>query len=130
MIRRSMMALGLIAFLAIITLVACAGEEETPITVPAGAQAGDLVDLETCTYERGDVEFAAECSTLVVPENRSDPNSRLIALPAIRVRATGEDPTEPIFWLAGGPGSTNMRFSHPHDLEALIEKHDFVLVGA
>ncbi len=129
MIRRSMMALGLIICLAITTLVACAGEEETPITVPDGAQAGNLVDLEPCTYERGGVEFAADCSTLVVPENRDDPNTRLIALPVIRVQSTTDNPTEPIFWLAGGPGSTNMRFSHPEDLEALIEDHDFVLIG-
>jgi hypothetical protein len=127
MIRRSMMALGLIAFLAIITLVACAGEEETPITVPDGATAGELFMVEPCTYRE---EFVAECSTLVVPENRSDPNTRLIALPVIRAKSTTDHPIEPIFWLAGGPGSTNMRFSHPHDLEALIEKHDFVLVGA
>ena len=93
MIRRSMMARGLIAFLAINTLVACAGEEEPPIAVPDGAQAGDLVDLKPCTYERGDVEFAADCSTLVVPENRSDPNSRLIALPMIRVQSTAVIPT-------------------------------------
>ena len=33
---------------------------------------------------------------------------------------------EPIFWLAGGPGGTNMGFSH---VEGLIEDHDIVLVG-
>jgi len=121
-----MMARGLIAFLAIITLVACASEEETPITVPDGATAGELFRVESCTYRE---EFVAECSTLVVPENRSDPNSRLIALPVIRVKSTAGNPTEPIFWLAGGPGNTNMRFSHPDDLLALIKDHEFVLVG-
>ena len=120
--------------LAIIILIAvllpgCRRAEETPITVPAGAQAGDLVSLEPCTYIRSDVEYAADCGTLVVPENRSDPNSRLIALSVIRVRATGSSPAEPIFWFQGGPGQTNLRFSHPQDLTALIENHDFVLVG-
>ena len=35
-----------------------------------------------------------------MPENRSDPASRLIALPVIRVRATGDDPAEPILYFA------------------------------
>jgi pimeloyl-ACP methyl ester carboxylesterase len=77
----------------------------------------------------GDVEYAADCGTLVVPENRADPDSRLIALPLTRIHGTGATPGDPIFWLAGGPGQSNMRFSHPQDLDALIENHDFVLVG-
>ncbi len=129
MIRNSLLDLFFITILLTLLLAACSGGEEAPITVPAGTQAGDLVNLGVCTYERGGVEFAAECSTLVVPENRSDPNSRLIALPVIHVQSTADNPIEPIFWLAGGPGNTNMRFSHPDDLEALIENHDFVLVG-
>jgi pimeloyl-ACP methyl ester carboxylesterase len=111
----------------ILTLAACIGSKEPePITVPAGAQAGDLVGLEACTYEAKDVEYAADCGTLVVPENRSDSDSRLIALPVIRIPATGSSPTEPIFWFQGGPGASNMRFSH---LEGLVEDHDIVMVG-
>ena len=116
--------------LTIMLLAACGGTEESvPVTVPAGAKAGDLVGMDACTYETGDVEFAAECGILAVPENRSDPNSRLIALPVMRIAATGSNPTEPIFWLNGGPGQSNMRFSHPDDLDTLIEGHDFVMVG-
>jgi pimeloyl-ACP methyl ester carboxylesterase len=113
--------------LLILALAACIGSKEPePITVPEGAQAGDLVGLEACTYEAGDVEYAADCGTLVVPENRSDPNSRLIALPVTRIRATGGNPTEPIFYLQGGPGGSNMHFQY---LEGLVEDHDFVQVG-
>jgi pimeloyl-ACP methyl ester carboxylesterase len=111
--------------LGVILLAACGGSQEPPVTMPTGAQAGDL-NMESCTYEAGDVEYAADCGTLVVPENRSDPNSRLIALPMTRIHASGNNPMEPIFWLAGGPGSSNMRFSH---LEGLIDKHDIVMVG-
>lgn len=109
-----------------LTLVACGGAEEAPTTVPEGAQAGDLVGLDACTYEADDVEYAADCGTLVVPENWNDRNSRLIALPVIRVHALNNTPTEPIFWLAGGPGSSNMGFSH---VDGLIDDHDIVLVG-
>jgi len=122
--KRSMMTLVLVAILA--TLLPACGGKEAPITVPAGAQAGNLVGLEACTYEANDVEYAADCGTLVVPENRGDPNSRLIALPVTRIRATGGNPTEPVFWLTGGPGETNMKFSPPAET---LENHDFVMVG-
>jgi pimeloyl-ACP methyl ester carboxylesterase len=108
-----------------ILLSAC-GSNEAPISVPAGSQAGELVDFRSCIYEIKDVEYAADCVTLVVPENRSDPDSRLIALPVISVRATDDNPTEPIFWLTGGPGATNMKFSHT---EGLLDNHDIVMVG-
>jgi hypothetical protein len=124
-LKRSLTAVVMIAVLAAL-ITACGGQEETPITLPPGAQAGDLVGLEPCTYEAGDVEYAADCGTLVVPENRADPNSRLIALPVIRVRATGDDPAEPIFYFTGGPGASNLHFQH---LEDVVENHDFMQVG-
>jgi len=110
-------ALGLI-------LTACGGKD-TVLTVPTGAQAGDLT-LEPCTFKWDDVEYEADCGTLIVPENRAKADSRLIALPVMRVRATGESPTEPIFWLAGGPGDSNMGFKPP---AWLLLKHDIVMVG-
>ena len=116
------------AVLLAVALSACS-REETLITVPNGAQIGEMVGLEPCLYETGDVEYAAECGTLVVPENRSNPEARLIALPVMRIQATAVDPAEPVFWLAGGPGQSNMRFSHQQDLTALLKNHDFVLVG-
>ena len=56
------------------------------VSVPSGAHAGTLI-LKPCTYgtERG--SYRADCGTLVVPENRADPQSRLIALPVTRIRA-------------------------------------------
>jgi pimeloyl-ACP methyl ester carboxylesterase len=122
-LKRSAVILMVMAVLAL--LPACGGKE-APITVPAWAQAGDLVGLEPCTYEANKVEYDADCGMLVVPENRSDPNSRLIALPVIRVRSTGDDPAEPIFYLSGGPGTSNLHFQR---LEDVVKKHDFVLVG-
>ena len=47
-----------IAILLVLLLAACGGTKESPITVPEGAQAGDLVDLEPCTYEARDVDYA------------------------------------------------------------------------
>lgn len=123
--NRSWVTLAIVAVVVVTTLAACGGKQ-APVAVPEGARAGELVGREPCMYEAGDVEYAADCGTLVVPENRSEPDSRLIALPVIRVLALGDNPAEPIFWLAGGPGGTNMGFSH---VEGLIEDHDIVLVG-
>src|SRR5215207_2246252 len=95
------------------------------VSVPEGAHAGQLT-LEPCAYgtERGD--YAADCGTLVVPENRARPDSRLIALPVTRIRARSEHPREPIFRLEGGPGLTNMKFTQA---SRFAEKRDVVLVG-
>ena len=70
--------------------------------------------------------YAADCGTLVVPENRADPKSRLIALPVTRIRARSDDPAEPIFRLEGGPGGTNMEFERA---SRFADDRDVVLVG-
>ena len=56
------------------------------VSVPQGAHAGQLV-LHPCTYATEQGGYAADCGTLVVPENRHDSRSRLIALPVKRIRA-------------------------------------------
>ncbi|HSK16102.1 MAG TPA: alpha/beta hydrolase, partial [Gaiellaceae bacterium] len=122
---------GRIVALALIALVVLGlaylrfAPDADPVSVPAGAQAGDLI-LESCEYETESGSYAAECGTLVVPENRADPDSRLIALPVTRIKALSNDPTEPIFRLEGGPGLTNMQFEKA---SRLAENHDVVLVG-
>ena len=95
-------------------------------SLPDGVQAGDLVDLEPCTYKLNKVKYQAECGTLVVSENRSDSGTRLITLHVIRVLALNGNSAEPIFWLAGGPGGTNLKFP---GFDELIADHDIVLVG-
>jgi len=73
-----------------------------------------------------EVEYAAECGTLIVPENRSVETSSLIALPVKRILASGDAPDEPIFHLTGGPGMSNMNYSR---VEWYRDSHDIVLVG-
>ncbi len=124
-LRRLAIPILILAILSM-TLNACASSQEAaPITVPAGAKAGDLVNMAACTYTAHDVEYKADCGTLVVPENRSKLESRLIALPVTRVHALNDNPAEPIFFFQGGPGLHN----RTSNLEGIIDNHDFVIVG-
>jgi pimeloyl-ACP methyl ester carboxylesterase len=95
------------------------------VSVPKGAHAGQLV-LKPCDYGTEKGSYAADCGTLVVPENRANSQSRLIALPVTRIRARSAHPGAAIFRLQGGPGVTNMTFK---DASRIAEKHDVVLVG-
>jgi pimeloyl-ACP methyl ester carboxylesterase len=101
------------------------GRGTDPVSVPTGAKAGDLI-LERCDYATEDGSYAADCGTLVVPENRADPQSRLIALPVTRIRARSNRKAEPVFRLQGGPGITNMKFSQA---SRFADGRDVVLVG-
>ncbi|WDI30200.1 alpha/beta hydrolase [Hyphococcus flavus] len=46
--------------------------------------------------------------TFEVPENRADPNSRMITLGYVRFPSTNPNPGAPIVYLAGGPGGTGV----------------------
>lgn len=115
-----------LVLLTALLLVGCSAKDAPIPLVPEGAQAGDLVDLHPCTYEADDKEFTAECGLLVVPENRDKIDSRLIALPVVRIRASGSNPAEPVFYLQGGPGQSNFSWAPPN---WLLENHDVVFVG-
>src|SRR4051812_13518337 len=101
------------------------GTGDAAVSVPHGARAGQLT-LTPCTYATEKGRSQADCGTLVVPENRTNPHSRLIALPVTRIRARSAHPAEPIFRLQGGPGLTNMDFP---EASRFTGHHDFVLVG-
>src|SRR5580700_4737372 len=95
------------------------------ISVPQGAHSGQLT-MHPCTYPTENGGYRADCGTLVVPENRANPRSRLIALPVTRILARSSHPLAPIFHLNGGPGITNMTFPQANRLAA---EHDVVMVG-
>ncbi len=98
---------------------------EDRVSVPPGAHAGQL-NLHACRYATEGGSYGADCGTLVVPENRHEAGSRLIALPVTRIRARSAHPGVPIFRLQGGPGITNMTFEAA---SRLAQKRDVVLVG-
>ncbi len=88
------------------------------------AAEGELV-LSPGTLVVGNDTLDADYGTLVVREDRSDPTSRLIHLPVLRVRAANAEDPVPLFSLRGGPGDTNVsQFS-----SWFFEGRDVVMVG-
>jgi pimeloyl-ACP methyl ester carboxylesterase len=118
-------ALGLIALALAGLAYLHLASGDNAVSVPRGAHAGQLT-LKPCTYSTEKGGYAADCGTLVVPENRHDSHSRLIALPIKRIRALSSHPREPVFRLQGGPGLTNMDFP---DASRYASERDVVLVG-
>jgi len=92
MFARKIAKLGLAALLAAST------------TALAHAQIGNE---EAITFEANSGETVdAFQGSFMVPENRSDPDSRMIEIGYVRFPATGEDAGSPIVYLAGGPGGS------------------------
>jgi pimeloyl-ACP methyl ester carboxylesterase len=77
-------------------------------------------------FETEPIKYLADYGTITVPENRSNPDSRLIEIPVIRIHSPSMTSKEPIFFLSGGPGSSNITFTPP---DYMLENHDFILVG-
>jgi pimeloyl-ACP methyl ester carboxylesterase len=76
--------------------------------VAAQQKPGDL-KIKPYVFEHGRNEkMDAEFGTLVVPENRSNPESNLIELAFVRFKSTSKNPGPPIVYLAGGPGGSGI----------------------
>jgi pimeloyl-ACP methyl ester carboxylesterase len=78
------------------------------------------------TFETKSGKYSADFGTITVPENRDNSASRLIHLPVIRIHSLSADTAEPVFYLAGGPGQSNIECI---PLDTLLVRHDFVMVG-
>ena len=75
----------------------------TATTLPTSTPAASRLTLKPCKAAGGAVE--AECGTLRVPEDRSNPSGRTLDLGIVVVRAQGSNhEPDPLFYIAGGPG--------------------------
>ena len=118
-------ALVLIALAVLALGYAKTASGEDAVSVPKGAQAGDLT-WKSCDYKTAEGTYTAECGTLVVPENRHDPESRLIAIPVKRIPAQSASQKPPVFGFYGGPGHSNFKFEA---MARFAQDRDVVLVG-
>jgi len=77
-------------------------------TINAQPKAGTL-KIQPYIFENDQKEKVdAEFGTLLVPENRSNPQSNLIELAFVRFKSTAKNPGSPIVYLAGGPGGSGI----------------------
>ena len=75
----------------------------------AQSKSGDL-KIAPYVFESSKKETVdAELGKLLVPENRSDPNSKLIELVFVRFKSTATNPGSPIIYLSGGPGNSGIQ---------------------
>jgi pimeloyl-ACP methyl ester carboxylesterase len=73
----------------------------------------------------------AELGKLLVPENRSNPSSRLIELTFIRLKSSSSKPGTPILYLVGGPGGSAINQAKGIGFQlynALREAGDFIIL--
>jgi pimeloyl-ACP methyl ester carboxylesterase len=77
-------------------------------SINAQSKAGTLkIKPYTFENEKGE-KVESEFGTLLVPENRSNPESNPIELAFVRFKSTSKNPGPPIVYLAGGPGGSGI----------------------
>jgi len=97
------------------------------------ALAEKTLDTTALTMSRTQItckgkEFTGLRGTLIVPEDRSRPDSRQVELPIIVVKALRPSPDYPVFQCTGGPGGSNIG-PEQRVGEADVQNHDIVQVG-
>jgi len=71
------------------------------------------------------VEVDAELGKFMVPESRSNKNSRKITLSFIRFKSTNANPGSPIIYLAGGPGGSGIFTSRGPRFDLFMAMREF-----
>lgn len=103
----------LVSSLLATTLIACASSPQ--------------IDGETTmTFEArsGDTTEGLK-GYLMVPENRTDPESRMIRLEYVRFPTTGDPKGSPIVYLAGGPGGSGIQTAKGPRFELFMAMREF-----
>lgn len=101
---RGAFILNSVALFAFALIAGCTAQQRLH---PAAEPSETAITFEA---QSGEVVSAFEGS-FVVPENRSEPDSRTLILRYVRFPATSEIPGAPIVYLAGGPGGSGIWFS-------------------
>lgn len=117
-----------LTLLVLLLLPACGTAQPALTPTPAAGLA-----LEECllTAPGTSQSITAQCGTLSVPENRSQPDGRMIGLNIAVVKAVTRSPApDPLFFLAGGPGqaATESAILLAAAFDRVHQKRDIVLV--
>lgn len=71
-----------------------------------------------------------ELGTIQVPENRTNPNSRMINIKFVKFKSTSSNPGYPIVYLAGGPGGSGIGAARGRRFELFMALSQFADVIA
>jgi pimeloyl-ACP methyl ester carboxylesterase len=98
------------------------------LTLLAAAAGAAEPTLEPCRLPGLDEE--ARCGSLAVPENRAATGGRALRIPVVVVPATGAATSDPIVYVAGGPGDSSIRGAAgmAHAFASLRGTRDLLLV--
>jgi pimeloyl-ACP methyl ester carboxylesterase len=96
------------------------------ISINSFGQKGPLVKFKKSTVEIEKARFDIYKGTIPVKINRADFSSAFLDLPVYIIKSLSKTPAEPIVWMAGGPGLSNLK-----DLpsKAFLADHDYILIG-
>ena len=83
-------------------------------------------NFEKSTIKIDKVEYYIYKGTIPVRTDHSDSSSPIINLPVHIIKSLSENPAEPIYWMEGGPGMSNLWRVPP---KAFLDNHDFVRIG-
>jgi pimeloyl-ACP methyl ester carboxylesterase len=103
-----MMHCQILALLSLMGVLLAPASAQAPTAHAQAPKAGE-VKLEPYVFEAANQQKVdAELGHLFVPENRRNPNGRLIELAFVRFRSTASNPGPPVVYLAGGPGGSGV----------------------
>lgn len=100
---------------------------------PVNAASNSAPSIETINcasfQDAGLSEPAWECGYLIVPENRSNPQSRMIKVAFAVLKAIGANPQpDPLVYLTGGPGASGIDNSWEVWETPSLKNRDLILV--
>jgi pimeloyl-ACP methyl ester carboxylesterase len=107
-----------ITSLLLITFSACAQNKQVQMRSLAESDKSQVMsntviykNEESLLFETMDKKDSANAykGSIMVPENRNNPESRMISLHYVRFPATGKKPGSPIIYLSGGPGGSGIQ---------------------
>ena len=95
----------------------------------------EIEDLNTVVPETTSIELGyitlgkeklpCDFGILYVPENRDKSDTRIIAIPFMRVHSYSANPLEPVFILNGGPGISNLQLMTNY----YLQNHEVIIIG-
>ncbi len=83
---------------------------------------------DECPMPTDEVELEVTCGTVEVPEDRTNPDSRMITLAVARIHSANPDARpDPVVQLEGGPGFPSLEDVEGYAGSKILDERDYVL---